>query len=129
MKPEDKAREELDRQLSQCGWIVQDRREMNITAGFGVAVREFSLKTGAADYLLYADAKVIGVVEAKPEGYTLTGVEDQSSRYAVGLPGELPYYRLPIPFRYESTGTVTQFTSDLDPNPRSREIFTFHRPE
>ncbi len=36
---------------------------------------------------------------------------------------------LPLPFAYESTGTVTQFTNGLDPDPRSREVFTFHRPE
>ena len=48
---------------------------MNISAGLGVAVREFPLTTGDADYLLYADAKAIGVIEAKPEGHTLTGVE------------------------------------------------------
>jgi type I restriction enzyme R subunit len=38
---------------------------MNIMAGVGVAVREFPLKTGFADYLLYADGKVIGLAEAK----------------------------------------------------------------
>ncbi len=40
---------------------------MNITAGLGVAVREFPLTTGFADYMLYADAKAIGSVEAKPK--------------------------------------------------------------
>ena len=38
MKPEDKARLEIDRQLEQAGWIVQDHREMNLSAGPGVAV-------------------------------------------------------------------------------------------
>ena len=37
--------------------------------------------------------------------------------------------RLPLPFAYESTGTVTQFTNYLEPDARSREVFTFHRPE
>ena len=47
---------------------------MNISAGLGIAVREFPLKSGQADYLLYADCKALGVIEAKPEGHTLTGV-------------------------------------------------------
>jgi type I restriction enzyme R subunit len=102
---------------------------MNISAAPGVAIREFPLKTGHADYLLYADRKAIGVIEAKPEGHTLTGVETQSDRYAKGLPDGLPNYCLPLPFAYESTGKVMQFTSGLDPDPRSRELFTFHRPE
>ncbi len=60
MTPEDKARQKIDEQLAQCGWIVQDASEMNISAGLGVAIREFPLKTGFADYLLYADGRAIG---------------------------------------------------------------------
>ena len=58
----------------------------------GVAVREFPLKSGhgTADYLLYVDGKVVGVVEAKPAGFTLTGVEVQSEKYSTGLPEWTP---------------------------------------
>ncbi|MCS5696954.1 type I restriction endonuclease subunit R [Desulfofundulus thermocisternus] len=129
MTPEQKARKNIDRQLEQCGWLIQDFAEMNISAGLGVAVREFPLKNGFADYLLYVNGKAIGVIEAKPEGHTLVGVETQSAKYTDGLPEGLPNYRLPLPFAYESTGIVTQFTNGLDPEPRSREVFTFHRPE
>lgn len=129
MKAEEQAREDIDRQLVAAGWQIQDHKDINIFAGLGVAVREFPLKTGFADYLLYADGKVIGVVEAKPEGHTLTGVELQSSKYTFGLPLGLPVWKTPLPFAYESTGTVTQFTNALEPNARSRDVFTFHRPE
>src|SRR5436190_13683008 len=129
MTPEQKSRQQIDRQLEQSGWIVQDYRQMNISAGLGVAVREFPLTTGDADYMLYADAKAIGVVEAKPKGHTLTGVETQSGKYLDGLPKGLPNYRLPLPFAYESTGEVTQFTNTLETDARSRVVFTFHRPE
>jgi type I restriction enzyme, R subunit len=71
MKPEDKARQRIDQLFTQAGWLVQDYGAHNIAAGPGVAVREFPLTTGFADYLLYADAKVIGVAEAKKEGSTL----------------------------------------------------------
>jgi type I restriction enzyme R subunit len=129
MTPEEKARQRIDQQLELCGWSVQNFRDMNISAAIGVAVREFPLRTGEADYMLYADAKAIGVIEAKPEGHTLTGVETQSEKYTVGLPPNLPHYHLPLPFAYESTGTETRFTNNLEPNARSREVFTFHRPE
>jgi len=129
MTPEENARREIDRQLEQCGWLVQDFRGMNISAGLGVAIREFPLKTGDADYLLYADGRAIGAIEAKPEGHTLKGVETQSSKYTEGLPPGLPHFFLPLPFAYESTGTVTQFTNALEPDARSRPVFTFHRPE
>ena len=102
---------------------------MNIMAGLGVAVREFQLTTGEADYGLYIDGKVAGVIEAKKTGSTLTGVETQTDKYAKGLPDGVPHYGLPLPFGYESTGVVTRFTNRLNPFPRSREVFTFHRPE
>jgi type I restriction enzyme R subunit len=130
MTPELQARQQIDRQLEACGWAVQDRKRMNIYAALGVAVREFPLGDGEADYLLYADGKVIGVVEAKPEDHgTLAGVEGQSTKYVTSLPAGVPAHALPVPFYYETTGTVTQFTSLLDPAPRSRPVFAFHRPE
>src|SRR5215470_9208746 len=98
MTPEQKARQLIDEQLARCGWVVQDIADMNISAAPGVAVREFPLKTGTADYMLYADCKAVGVVEAKPEGHTLTGVETQSGKYLDGLPANLPHFVLPLPF-------------------------------
>ena len=130
MDPEEKARQIIDAKLKSAGWTVQDRAEIDLTASQGIAVREFSLKPGhgEADYLLYVDRKVIGVVEAKPVGHTLTGVEPQSARYSEGLPDDLPAYHRPLPFLYESTGEETQFTNGLDPDARSRDVFHFHTP-
>ncbi|WP_202908781.1 type I restriction endonuclease subunit R [Roseimaritima ulvae] len=127
--PEQLARQNIDRNLHAAGWVVQNHAEMNISAGRGVAIREFPLKTGTADYALYVDGKVIGVVEAKPEQHTLTGVEIQSAKYTQGLDPSIPHYAIPIPFAYETTGKVTRFTNNINPAPRSREVFNFHQPE
>ena len=129
MTPEQKARQQIDRQLELAGWIVQDYAQMHITAGLGVAVREFPLTTGFADYMLYAHAKAIGSVEAKPEGFGLMGVAEQSTKYSIGLPALLPKWEIPLPFAYESTGTECRFTNRKEPDARSRLVFTFHRPE
>jgi type I restriction enzyme R subunit len=128
--PEQKARLEIDDDLVAAGWLVQSRDELDLTAGRGIAVREFVMKQGFgfADYLLYVDRKAIGAVEAKAEG-TLTGVEPQSAKYATGLPDNLPAHRRPLPFLFESNGAVTYFTNGLDPAPRSRQVFNFPRPE
>ena len=93
-------------------------------------MREFSLKPGhgRADYLLYVNKRAAGVIEAKPEGSTLAGVEVQSEKYSTGLPDNLPSHLRPLPFLYESTGEETQFTNGLDPEPRSRPVFSFHTP-
>ena len=68
-------------------------------------------------------------MEAKREGVLLTGVEIQSEKYSVGMPTALPAWFRPLPFLYESTGVQTQFTNRFDPVPRSRRVFSFHRPE
>lgn len=127
--PEELARINIDRHLTAAGWVIQDRAQMNLYAGRGVAVREFPLQTGEADYLLFVDRKAVGVVEAKPEGTTLSGVADQAAKYSVGLPPNIPHVTLPLPFLYESTGVETFFRDERDPQPRSRRVFTFHRPE
>ena len=131
MTPEQQARQNIDALLQQAGWHVCDMANANIHASRGVALREFPLNTGYgfADYLLYIDGKAAGVIEAKKEGATLTGVEVQSARYAQGLPASLPAWRRPLPFSYESTGVETHFTQGLDPEPRARAVFAFHRPE
>jgi type I restriction enzyme R subunit len=118
--------------LEEAGWAVQDARAVNLAASRGVAVREFVMKPphGRADYLLFLDRRAAGVIEAKKEGETLTGVEWQSSKYVDGLPEGLdPAIEGGLPFVYESTGTETRFTSRLDPDPASRPVFSFHRPE
>ena len=117
--------------LQEAGWAVQDAGRVNLAAARGVAIRNVALKTGhgSADYLLYVDGAATGVVEAKKQGTTLTGVEIQAIKYTEGLPQHLPARIRPLPFCYESTGIETRFTNGLDPDPRSRPVFWFHRPD
>lgn len=131
MGSEQEARAEIDRLLAAAGWRVQDAKAANIHASLGVAIREFPLKDGHgfADYMLYVDGKAVGVLEAKKVGFTLSGVETQSAKYVKGLPDGLPAWHKPLPFAYQSTGEETQFTNGFDPEPRSRGVFAFHKPE
>jgi len=129
--PEQAAREAIDGQLNEAGWVVQSRDAINLSAGRGVAIREFKMADGHgyADYLLYVDKQAVGALEAKPAGFTLTGVKPQIDKYSNGLPTGLPAPIRPLPFLYVSTGIETNFVNLLDPEPRSRRIFNFHRPE
>ena len=128
--PEEAARDSIDEMLSQAGWVVQDNKTIDFSAGFGIAVREYRTDDGTADYVLFIGKKPVGVVEAKPEhwGQKITTVEEQSGRYAAA---KLKWVnnKEPLPFVYESTGVLTRFTDGLDPKPRSREVFGFPRPE
>lgn len=129
--PEQEARTTIDRLLNSAGWDVQNIDSVNINARCGVAICEFPLNTGHgfADYLLYVDGKAAGIIEAKKTGTTLSGVEVQSSKYSHGLPDSLPAWHRPLPFCYQSTGIETCFFNAFDPEPRSRSVFAFHRPE
>lgn len=127
--PEQLARDHIDQQLLACGWIVQDKRKLNLSAGLGIAVREHQTSAGPADYVLFVDKNPVGIIEAKriEEGERLSVHEEQSREYAAA---RVKYYNNePLSFVYESTGDLTHFTDYRDPKPRAREVFTFHRPE
>jgi type I restriction enzyme R subunit len=81
MKPEERARQKIDQLLQDAGWVIQDHKDLNLGSALGVAVREFPVSTGFADYLLFVDRQGAGVIEAKPEGTTLTSAEYQSDTY------------------------------------------------
>lgn len=102
---------------------------MSLGAGLGIAVREYPLATGPCDYLLFVDRKACGVVEAKPEGVTLSGVAEQASRYQHELPDHLAAWGDPLRFDYEASASEILFSDRVDPNQRSRYLFGFHRPE
>jgi type I restriction enzyme R subunit len=129
--PEAKARVEIDRQLDAAGWIVQHRDEMNLAASDAIAVREFKLHRGHGyvDYMLFLDGRAVGVCEAKPAGFPVRSVEIQAKKYVEGLPPTLDAPYKPLPFAYVSTGEETVIINHLDPLPRTRPVFGFHRPE
>ncbi len=130
MKPEEKARIIIDKKLVQAGWILQDLKELNLSAGLGVAVREFPTSTGPVDYALFVEGTPVGVVEAKKDdaGENITTVESQSSRYAESTFKWIKS-EYKIRFAYEATGKLTRFTDYNDIKYRSRNIFSFHQPK
>lgn len=127
--PEQIARDNIDKQLTACGWVIQSIKQINLNAGIGVAVKEYLTDVGPADYVLFVDGKPCGVIEAKreEEGHRMTVHEGQGEDYANAKLKHLK--NEPLPFVYISTGEVTRFTDFTDPKPRAREVFSFHRPE
>lgn len=127
--PEQRARDLIDKMLIDSGWVIQDYKKMNLTAGTGVAVREYQTAEGPADYVLFVEGKPCGIIEAKrkEEAERFALHELQTEGYAKAK------LRLlnndPLRFTYLSTGEKTDFIDYHDPKPRSREVFSFHRPE
>ena len=125
MTPEQSARRNIDNMLEASGWQIQNHVGHNTDAAFGVAVREYPLRFDQrADYLLFISGVAVGVIEAKPEGTTLSGALQQAQRYRASLPDNLP--NLPrFPFSYASTGVETYFRDMRDPDSRSRIVLHF----
>ena len=130
---EARARQVIDQQLIRAGWVVQDRDETNLYAARGVAIREVHMGEGRADYLLYVDQKIVGVIEAKPDGTTLAEVHHQAMGYAQNLTAaqrmNATLVKGVLPFVYEATSTELYFSNHYDPDPRARRLFNFQRPE
>ncbi|MDM8547216.1 type I restriction-modification enzyme R subunit C-terminal domain-containing protein [Candidatus Venteria ishoeyi] len=126
--PEQIARDKIDKMLIAAEWMVQHKKDIDLSANKGVAVREYQTSVGPADYVLFVDKKPVGIIEAKKadDGYKLNVVEEQSTKYANA---KLKYLdNAPLPFVYESTGTITNFTDYRDNKARSRTVFSFHKP-
>jgi type I restriction enzyme R subunit len=119
----------IDGQLAEAAWLVQSREQMNLGAGLGVAVQEFVTASGRVDYALFVGRTLCGVVEAKPEGTTLSGFSDQAARYMGSVPEHLVRRDGQVRFEYVASGTETLFRDHADPAPRSRRVFFLHRPE
>lgn len=88
--------------LAACGWLVQTKDRANLSASRGVAISELSFATGEPDYTLFVDGRAIGTLEAKQDGETLTGIEEQSNKYDAGVPFGLPAWMTPLPFCSEA---------------------------
>ena len=88
---------------------------------------------GRADYLLYVDKAVVGVIEAKPEGTPLSGVEWQSAMYAEGLPAEVRLKALTVdgrlPFVFEAIGHARPTSpTATTPSRGPGSMFNFPKP-
>jgi len=113
--PEQIARDNIDKQLTACGWVIQSIKQINFNAGVGVAVKEYLTDVGPADYVLFVEGKPCGVIEAKKrdEAYRLNVHERQGEDYANAKLKHLK--NEPLPFVYISTGVITRFADFTDP--------------
>jgi type I restriction enzyme, R subunit len=130
--PEDKVRHELiNPLLEKSGWKIQSYKNANPDSAKGVAVEFFQLSKGIGevDYVLFINGKAVGVIEAKKIGTTLRGKESQTAKYSEGFPDEFEKVDEDLPFLYSSSGTEISFINKWDAKPRSREVFSFHKPE
>ena len=130
LKPEERAREWIDRKLEDAGWKVINRDEYapGMTA---VAVRETAMRGGLeADYLLLINGKAAAVLEAKREEISLSNPHliAQAENYTKQVKPWYPTWVLPLPFVYLSNGKEIAFKDCLKPNAKYEIITKFPRP-
>lgn len=131
MLPEERAREKIDKQLTDAGWDIVSRNEYIPQSTS--AIKEGLMKGNTeSDYLLFVDDKAIAVVEAKREENPLgPEVAMQAEDYArspqnwYGL-----WYKDLIPLVYMANGNKIYFKNMLtDPDGDYVELTQMHSPK
>lgn len=130
LKPEERARQWIDRKLKDAGWQVINRDEYapGMTA---VAVREAAMRGGLeADYLLLINGKAAAVLEAKREEIALDNPHliAQAENYTKQVQPWYPTWELPLPFVYLSNGREIAFKDCRQDNAEYAIVQKFMRP-
>ncbi len=91
------------------------------------AVEEFPTETGPADYALFVEGKLLGIIEAKKVSVGAGNVLEQAKRYAKGVPdtvGEWREYK--VPFLYSTNGELIFHIDVRKKLNSSHQLFDFH---
>ncbi len=93
LRPEERARVRIDAQLADAGWHVCDRDHFT-SARNAVALTEGLLNGNLeADYLLFLDGKIVGILEAKRPDIDLEqAAGEQAVNYTYEIPSEYPVW-------------------------------------
>lgn len=129
MLPEEKARVKIDELLKEAGWTIVNRNEIDASVS-AVAVREGLLNNNLeADYLLFIDGKIVGVLEAKREESDLDKiVQEQAENYTKEIPSYYATWEKPLPLIYLSNGKRILFKNNRKTGSSYEEISKMHSP-
>lgn len=124
-------RKRIDPQLKAVGWeIVPFVEGMPTGSLTHHAVEEFETANGPADYALFLDGQIVGVIEAKKVSRGAAGILTQAERYAAGIGGSPHNFRgLRVPFLYSTNGQEIYFHDVREELAVSRPIKKFHTPD
>ena len=91
LTPEEAARVKIDEQLVDAGWHIVDRSHFTYNHNATALTEGLLDGNHEADYLLFVDGKVIGVIEAKRSDIDLeSAAGNQAANYAHIIPKEYP---------------------------------------
>ena len=120
-------KQRVDPRLDDAGWRLPRKGTKPLHQAH--RTEEHETANGPADYALWLDNHIVGIVEAKKVTLGAQNVLTQAARYAKGLAGS-PYdfggHR--CPFLYSTSGEVIWFHDVRHPLNRSRQVAQFHTP-
>jgi type I restriction enzyme, R subunit len=121
----------IDTRLKVSGWkVVRYSAGLDLKSLDRTAVEELPTANGPADYALFVDGRLLGIVEAKKVGVNPQNVLQQAKRYAEGVFDAVgDWDGLRVPFLYSSNGTIIWFLDGRQKKRVSRTLSDFHTPD
>ncbi|MFO0911493.1 MAG: type I restriction-modification enzyme R subunit C-terminal domain-containing protein [Pirellulales bacterium] len=120
----------IDTRLTDAGWtIVPFRERQDVSKLRHHAVEEYPTRNGPADYALFSEGHLLGIVEAKRLTIGAKGALTQAERYSRGVTNSgfnFDGYR--VPFLYSTNGEVIHFHDVRHESNVSRQLAKFHTP-
>lgn len=118
-------------QSSLLNWKVITNDEVTDTSELiAHAVEEYPTETGPADYALFVEGRLLGIIEAKKIAVGAENVLEQAKRYSRGVPdtvGEWRGYR--APFLYSTNGEMIFHLDVRKKESQSHQLSDFHSPQ
>ncbi len=130
-REQDTRHRRIDPKLAASGWVIEEATSTTPAhLSMPTALTELPTHDGPADYALCADARVLGVVEAKKLTVGPQGVLTQAERYSRGIQQQPRYQgEYGVPFLYSTNGEKIRFHDVRREHNRSREVSAFHTPD
>lgn len=121
----------IDKSLSRIGWkIIPYQIGLNTSALLNHAVEEYPTSNGPADYALFVNGRLLGIVEAKKYGIGAQNVLEQAKRYAKGVVHNIGRWdEYMVPFLFSSSGEQVYFLDVRNRRNTSRALQDFYSPQ
>ena len=121
----------IDKKLKALNWkIIAHKEGLDTSSLSAHAVEEYPTKTGPADYALFVEGKLLGVIEAKKVSVGAGNVLEQAKRYSQGVPNTIGEWRkYKIPFLYSTNGEQIYHLDARKKENNSYQLLDFHSPQ
>ena len=123
-------KERIDKKLKSLNpkWkIIKHSSSLDYSALTHHAVEEYPTDNGPADYALFVNGQLLGIIEAKKVSVSPQNVLEQAKRYSKGVKSEIGYWgEYGVPFLYATNGEIIWYLDVRNSKNISREISNFH---